>query len=159
MKAVKDFLPKDLHYRLLDYAKDCNYRKVEDDIYNFRGCNITGELFTEIELLFRKYNLVGEIDKLRVQKIDKSIRMTENFHRHNIKYAENIVCFLNEDFSGGEFEYIDTEIVTILPETNTALVFGPKVRHRVLQVTEGNRYTLVAFLKESSYLKEQETLI
>lgn len=160
MKTIKNFLPKDLHRNLLEYAEICKYRKVEDDIYNFRGCNITGEFYIEVESLFRKHKLVGEIDILRIQRIDKSIRMTENYHRHHTKYKENVVCFLNQNFTGGEFEYIDQKVLKVLPEENTAMVFGPTLRHRVLPVIEGQRYTLVAFLAENSYLhKEQKTLI
>ena len=86
--------------------------------------------------------------------------MTENYHRHHTKYKENVVCFLNQNFIGGEFEYIDQKLLKVLPEENTALVFGPTLRHRVLPVTEGERYTLVAFLAENSYLyKKQRTVI
>lgn len=160
MNTIKNFLPKDLHVNLLEYAKVCSYRKTEDNIYNFKGCTITGALYKEVESLFREYKLVGEIDILRIQRIDKSIRMTENYHRHHTKYKENVVCFLNQNFIGGEFEYIDQKLLKVLPEENTALVFGPTLRHRVLPVTEGERYTLVAFLAENSYLyKKQRTVI
>lgn len=159
MKSIKNFLPKDLHINLLEYAKICTYRKIEDDIYNFRGCNITGELFNKVENLFRKNKLVGTVDILRIQRIDKSVRVTENYHRHGDNYKENLVCFLNQDFKGGEFEYIDQEVVKLVPENNTAIVFRPNLKHRVLPVTEGERYTLVAFLAENSYLHKKEKTV
>jgi hypothetical protein len=160
MEIIKDFLPKDLYTDLLDYSKICTYRKVEDNIYNFKSCNIVGDLFKDVEALLRKYNLVGEIEKLRIQRIDSTVRMTERFHYHHVRFKENLVCFLNENFSGGEFEYKDESIIKVMPEVNTALIFEPKTLHRVLPVTEGERYTLVAFLTENTYInKEENTLI
>jgi hypothetical protein len=160
VEIIKNFLPKDLCTDLLDYSKICTYRKVEDNIYNFKSCNIVGDLFKDVEALLRKYNLVGEIEKLRIQRIDSTVRMTERFHSHHVRFKENLVCFLNENFSGGEFEYKDKSIIRVMPEANTALIFEPETLHRVLSVTEGERYTLVAFLTEKTYInKEENTLI
>lgn len=160
METYNHFFNTELFKEVYEYAKQSTYRKVEDDIYNFRGANIEGKLKEEIEQVFRQHGLIGSVDILRVQQINPTVRVATAYHRHGEKYKENVVCFLNNDFAGGIFEYLDEGIIQIEPKPNTAVVFGPALRHRVLPVTEGVRYTLVAFLAENSYLNKQDkTLI
>lgn len=160
MKTYSQFFNTELFKKLCEYAKQAIYRKTEDNIYNFRGAIIQGELKEEIEQVFRQYGLIGSIDILRVQQINTDVRVATAYHRHGEKYKENVVCFLNNDFTGGVFEYLDEGVIQIEPIPNTAIIFGPALRHRVLPVTEGVRYTLVAFLAENSYLNKQDkTLI
>jgi hypothetical protein len=160
METYSHFFNTELFKEVYEYAKQAIYRKTEDNIYNFRGAIIQGELKEEIEQVFRQHGLIGSVDILRVQQINPTVRVATAYHRHGEKYKENVVCFLNNDFTGGIFEYLDEGIVQIEPKPNTAVVFGPALRHRVLPVTEGVRYTLVAFLAENSYLNKQDkTLI
>jgi hypothetical protein len=156
MKTYEQFLTPKLFKEVCEYAEQGTYRKVEDSIYNFKGTNIQGELKDNIEETFRQYGLKGSINILRVQQIDPTVRIATAYHRHGEVYKENVVCFLNNNFTGGEFEYLAKNSIQISPLPNTALVFGPTLRHRVLPVTEGVRYTLVAFLEENSYLNKQE---
>lgn len=161
MVTYVNFFSLELFNEIYEYAKQCTYRRIEDNIYNFKGADIKGKLKNHIEYAFRQHNLVGEPSILRVQKIDPKVKVTANYHKHRSIYKENVVCFLNSGFTGGEFEYIDNDNpVQITSQPNTAIVFGPTLRHRVLPVTEGVRYTLVAFLAENSYLNKQDrTLI
>jgi len=160
MKTYSQFFNTELFKKLCEYAKQGIYRKTEDNIYNFKGATIQGELKEEIEQVFRQYGLIGSIDILRVQQIDPTVRVATAYHRHGEKDKENVVCFLNNEFTGGVFEYLDEGIVQIEPTPNTAIIFGPELFHKVLPVTEGIRYTLVAFLAENSYLNKQDkTLI
>jgi len=156
MKTYKQFLTPKLFKEVYEYAEQSTYSKVEDNIYNFKRNNIQGELKDNIEQTFRQYGLKGLVSILRVQQIDPTIQVATAYHRHREMYRENVVCFLNDNFTGGEFEYLVEDNVQIKPSPNTAIVFGPTLRHRVLPVTEGVRYTLVAFLEESSYLNKQE---
>ncbi len=156
MKIYNHFFKEDLFVEICEFAKKSTYTKVTDKIYNYKGKHIQGGLRRRIEKAFKEYNLTGTVDTLRVQCLDTSIQVTENYHHHGQIYKENLVCFLNEDFTGGEFEYLEESTKIITPSTNTALIFGPELEHKVLPVTQGVRYTLVAFLAENSYLIKQD---
>lgn len=160
MKVYNQFFSEEVLRQLYDYAKKAYYRKVEDGKYNFKKSQVPKYLQRKVDKTLKQHGIDSTIDSLRVQCIDTSITVAENFHNHHLRYKDNLVCFLNSDFIGGEFEYINPESTKIIPTTNTALVFEPELAHRVLPVTQGARYTLVAFLVENSYLNKQEkTLI
>ena len=63
-----------------------------------------------------------------------------------------IVTYLNDDFEGGEFEYIeydtDVHIKHVKPEIDLAVFSTRDVVHRVLPVQSGTRYSLVCFFYE-----------
>lgn len=159
MKIYKQFFNEELYSDLCEYAYRSRYKKVQDGIYNFRGVNVEGLLRSRVQDAFLKYGLTGKLDVLRIQRIDANFKVATNFHTHDQFLIENVVCFLNDEFKGGEFEYMDYNIKMIKPIPNMALIFPPDIPHRVNLVEGGIRYTLVAFLEESSYLKKQETLI
>jgi predicted 2-oxoglutarate/Fe(II)-dependent dioxygenase YbiX len=160
MEVYSQFFNAELHKELYEYAKNAYYRRVEDGKYNFKKSQVSKNLERKVQKTLKQHNIYSVIDSLRVQCIDTSITVAESFHTHNLLYKDNLVCFLNDDFTGGEFEYTSLENTVIKPTTNTALVFRPELAHRVLPVTQGARYTLVAFLVESSYItKEEKTLI
>jgi hypothetical protein len=160
MKVYNKFFSPELLNELYDYAKKAYYSKVEDGKYNFKKSQVPKNLQRKVDRVLKQYNIDSTIDTLRVQCIDTSITVAESFHNHNILYKDNLVCFLNSDFTGGEFEYINPESTKVIPSSNTALVFGPELAYRVLPVTQGARYTLVGFLVENSYINKQEkTLI
>jgi predicted 2-oxoglutarate/Fe(II)-dependent dioxygenase YbiX len=58
-----------------------------------------------------------------------------------------IVTYLNDDFEGGEFEYLDDfkSKVKITPKKNLSLIMNGYLKHRVLPVSKGERYSLVSF--------------
>lgn len=160
MRVYDQFFSEELLKELYDYAKIAYYQKVEDGKYNFKKSQVPKSLERKVQRVLNQYNINSLIQALRVQCIDNSIIVAESFHRHNAIYKDNLVCFLNDNFTGGEFEYINPDSIKIIPTTNTALIFEPELAHRVLPVTNGARYTLVAFLLENSYINKQEkTLI
>lgn len=159
MKICKQFFNEELYNDLCKYAYKSSYKKVQDGVYNFRGVNVEGLLRDKVDNVFRTYGLTGKLDVLRIQRIDTGFKVTPNFHTHDHSLIENVVCFLNDDFKGGEFEYMDYNIKMVKPVANTALLFSSDIPHRVNPVEEGIRYSLVAFLEENSYIKKQETLI
>jgi len=159
MKIYKQFFNTSIHTALCNYAYSSSYSKIQDDIYNFRGINVEGPLRNKVEKVFREYNLTGALDTLRIQRIDKNFKIATAFHTHGDSLIENVVCFLNDNYSGGEFEYMDYNIQMITPESNTALIFPPELPHRVNLVTEGTRYTLVAFLAKNPYISKQDKTV
>jgi predicted 2-oxoglutarate/Fe(II)-dependent dioxygenase YbiX len=55
--------------------------------------------------------------------------------------------YLNDDYSGGELEYInDTGSKSkIIPQKNLIITMSNRLQHRVLPISNGVRYSLVAF--------------
>jgi hypothetical protein len=70
-----------------------------------------------------------------------------------------IVTYLNDDFEGGEFEYIDDfeSKLRIKPKKNLSLIMNGYLKHRVLPVSKGDRYSLVSFF--DLVKKNKNTLI
>lgn len=81
-----------------------------------------------------------------INKVDSSVNQNDDFHLDESDLT--VVTYLNEDFEGGEFEYIvDKDVKTIRPEVNLSLLMNNKLSHRVLPVKNGVRYSLVLFFK------------
>jgi predicted 2-oxoglutarate/Fe(II)-dependent dioxygenase YbiX len=56
----------------------------------------------------------------------------------------SLVCYLNEDFTGGETVFADPA-GTISPLTGTVVVFSPVLLHRAEPVTVGTKYVVTAW--------------
>ena len=108
-----------------------------------------------------------EIDSFWINKVNTITNIDDHFH---VDLADlTIVTYLNKDFEGGEFEYIsnfeggefeDTfndERIRIKPIINFSLIMDRTIPHRVLSVTNGERFSLVSFYKKIQ--KKQKTLI
>ena len=63
----------------------------------------------------------------------------------------SMVCWLNEDFEGGEFEFhnsVTSSDDRIIKPTKGTIVFFPSwLAHKVHPVTEGTRYSLVTWFR------------
>lgn len=56
-----------------------------------------------------------------------------------------VITYLNDNFDGGEFEYLDESIAKKLdPIKNKSIIFNGDINHRTLPVKSGIRYSLVA---------------
>lgn len=58
----------------------------------------------------------------------------------------SMVCWLNEEFTGGEFEFHESGCGQVIKPTKGTVVFFPSfLAHRVRPVIEGTRYSLVTW--------------
>jgi hypothetical protein len=92
-----------------------------------------------------------------INRVIPETNKNDTFH-YDISYL-TAVTYLNNDFTGGEFEYKNEEenILQIKPETNKTLIMDEKLFHRVHPVKLGIRHSLVTFFQFES--KEKKTLI
>lgn len=92
-----------------------------------------------------------------INKVFNSSNENDDLHTDISDYT--IILYLNDDFSGGEFEYINEngESVKIKPKKNLCIISTDKLKHRVLPVIDGERYSLVIFLMSQN--KSKSTLI
>jgi predicted 2-oxoglutarate/Fe(II)-dependent dioxygenase YbiX len=58
--------------------------------------------------------------------------------------ALSIVCYLNDDFTGGETVFRDPD-ATVTPSNGTAIVFSPILMHRAEPVRSGTKYVITAW--------------
>lgn len=70
-----------------------------------------------------------------------------------------IIIYLNDDFIGGEFEYKDVnqKKIKIRPTKNLSIISNSRLKHRVLPVLSGERYSLVIFFNRK--INTDKTLI
>ena len=140
----------------IEYYHNNNQQEitVNDSVYRFKGVNIIN-VFDKFNFL-RKIGLKSHmISKIRIQCVDNTIEMVNYPHKHSVPYS--FVCFLNDDFSGGELEF---ENITFKPKTNQLIYFTGNEKHFVRNVSIGYRYTLVCFLKEDLFnMKKNDKLI
>jgi predicted 2-oxoglutarate/Fe(II)-dependent dioxygenase YbiX len=97
-----------------------------------------------------------EFDGLWINKINANTNQNDDFHKDDSDLS--IVTYLNEDFEGGEFQYIfDNEKIKIKPIINLSVIMNRTISHRVLNVTSGERFSLISFYKKP--LKKTKTLL
>ena len=88
-----------------------------------------------------------------------SIETNKNDIFHTDMTELTIVTYLNDEFTGGEFMYIDEtkKTETIIPKSNISLIMNDKLLHKVSAVNSGVRFSLVTFYKVK--YKKNKTLI
>lgn len=108
---------------------------VQNDVYSFKYINISNYL----DLLIAKKLNLTQIETVRVQLVDDSVKTNEYMHIHSIPLT--YLIFLNDNFEGGN---LNIENISVKPKKNQLLIFEGRLRHNVDKVTKGNRYTFVA---------------
>lgn len=94
----------------------------------------------------------------RIDKTQPTIKQNNNFHLDMSDFT--IVTFINDDYIGGQFSYLNNknEEISIEPKQNLTIILdGSKMEHKVCQVLDGTRFTLVSFLEYES--KKDKTLL
>lgn len=109
------------------------------------------------EFLQKKYSKTYLLKDSWINKVTIDTNKDDVYHFDMSNLT--IVTYLNEDFEGGEFEYLDdTESkVKIIPQKNLSLIMNGYLKHRVLPVRKGIRYSLVSFFDVIK--KNKNTLI
>jgi predicted 2-oxoglutarate/Fe(II)-dependent dioxygenase YbiX len=93
------------------------------------------------------------IDRLRIQHVDNQIQVVEKPHGHFLPYS--FVIFLNDDFKGGELIF---DNITVRPQKGQLVYFTGDEVHNVNSVLEGDRYTLVSFLKSDIKITDSKLI-
>ena len=70
-----------------------------------------------------------------------------DINRHTPSMDISILIYLNDDYVGGELEYINdtNNRVKIIPQKKLVVIMNNQLEHRVLPITSGVRYSLAAF--------------
>ena len=110
-----------------------------------------------LDILNNEYTLIPS-KSTWINYIDTNTNKNDIFHK-DISQA-SIVIYLNDSFAGGELEYVDKDGIhkVYIPKTNSAVIMTNDLWHRVLPVTNGNRFSFVCFF-ENKNTKIQKTLL
>lgn len=81
-----------------------------------------------------------------INKITEKTNQNDSYHRDESDLT--IVTYINDDYIGGEFEYvINNEIKILKPRPNLSVMMDKKILHRVLPVIGGERYSLITWFR------------
>jgi predicted 2-oxoglutarate/Fe(II)-dependent dioxygenase YbiX len=111
--------------------------------------------FNNLERYIKKITDVEYIfDGLWINKVTEETNKDDTFHYDIPDFT--MIMYLNDDFSGGEFEYIDEKNnnIKIKPKKDLVIFSNNQLLHRVLPVTMGIRYSLVCFFKFQTKTKK-----
>ena len=86
-----------------------------------------------------------ELKSMWINKIDINSNKDDNFHKDISPCS--LILYLNDDYIGGELEYIDdtNNRLKIIPQKNLVVIMNNQLEHRVLPITSGVRYSFAAF--------------
>jgi len=152
---------------LLNEIKDKNFEtigqklnSIEYNYYNRYHLEIDDNRKENIEsFLYKKYNkkYVLKNKGIWINKITPETNKDDTFHTDTSDLT--IVTYLNDDYTGGEFEYINKSNKPIKIETQLglSLIMDNILMHRVSPVLSGNRYSLVCFF--DMITKNEKTII
>jgi predicted 2-oxoglutarate/Fe(II)-dependent dioxygenase YbiX len=139
IQIYKNFFTNFESEKLITYYKTNTSIEFENinDVYSFKAVNLDDTLITDLS----KRILIKNPKFVRVQLVNNSTPSVEKMHYHTSKWS--IVSFLNDDFLGGD---LIIENIIIKPIKNMLVIFRGDLMHRVSEVTDGDRYTLVSFV-------------
>lgn len=98
-----------------------------------------------------------KISRIWINKVFEGSNINNGMHKDNSDLT--FILYLNDDFNGGEFQYEDVnkKKIIIEPSRNLSIISNNHLKHRVLPVVEGERYSLVIFFNSNA--EKEKTLI
>jgi len=117
----------DFYYANIDKKININ----SDNVYHFDGVNLMDNI-NDFKFLKRIGLLKIDIDRIRVQHVNKDTNILEKFHQDKEPYT--FIIFLNENFDGGELIY---ENITVKPKKKQLLYTTGNEWHYVKKVNSG----------------------
>jgi len=138
IQIYKDFFTNSESDKLISYYESNTKFEFENinEVYSFKAINLNEKFISELSQKI----IIPSPEFIRVQLINNLIPSIEKMHKHT--YNWSIVSFLNDNFSGGD---LIIENVIIRPTKNMLVIFSGDLMHKVSEIKEGNRYTLVSF--------------
>lgn len=96
-----------------------------------------------------------------VNRVDKTQPITTEQDKFHLDIDDlTIITFINNDYVGGAFSYLNNknEEIIIEPTSNLTIILnGSEIKHRVCEVVSGIRFTLISFLEYE--IKKSKTLL
>jgi hypothetical protein len=151
-KVIKNFTSND---EIKDYkngrAKNHYIRQImveKSKIINEDFNSIIDKIEKYVEKVKFYKDSTIKLNNCWLNKIDVSTNKNDEFHYDSSDLS--FILYLNDDFSGGIYEYMDDtkKIFAVKPKKfMTITTQKNQILHRVLPVIEGVRYSLVCFFE------------
>lgn len=95
------------------------------------------------ESLKLKHKILG----IWLNQITTETNKNDKFHLD--ESDTTMVTFINDNFTGGEFEYIgeNNNLLKFYPKKNNSILMNNNLMHKVAPVSSGERYSLVTFME------------
>lgn len=172
LKIAKDILDNKTHKELQEICEDFDnrdFKNINHEIQNnYVRLFIDNDLLKDYIINAKNY-LIENLSYDKIEIIDfedtgnwinkVSIETNKNdiFHKDNSFLT--LITYLNDDFEGGEFVYIDEnkKEKSIIPEKGMTLLMNNRLSHKVMGVSSGIRFSLITFFKFKE--KKSKTLL
>lgn len=140
IKLYDNFVTNTESNELIEYYNSNIHNEIyeKNKTYTFKSVSVSEQRYSKFEIS-KKIKLT-QSQLIRIQLINNSIKTNEYMHAHEAYWT--YLVFLNDNFEGGEL-VIEDNIIT--PVKNQMIIFSGKLKHKVNNVINGNRYTLVSF--------------
>lgn len=123
-------------------------RPISYDFYSIGNNEETNWIFKRLDLYFT--TITGIFVKKSLDSVhlfdysvgDKFVRHRDTYYQNQIY---NIGVCLNEDYEGGEFVLYEPEYKILPKKTGEIYTFKHSYEHEVLEVKNGNRWSLIGF--------------
>ena len=141
-----------------------NKNNKNDNSYNYYvrdNVNIKKDLLEyQIQVenyLFNRFRIKYKTNSIWINKITNETNKSDEYHQDASDFT--IITYLNDDFIGGEFVYLDNneKTISIKPKKNMCILQNSRLTHRVNPVSDGIRYSCITFLNYVG--KDMKTLI
>lgn len=141
-----------------DIKNNNNYVRNMININDDKFKSIFKKINTIISQYVNGFNF--ELVESWLNKVDTTTNKNDIYHIDTSFFT--FLFYLNDDFEGGEFEYIENKnnketVLKIKPKKYLSIFSNNKLIHRVLPVSKGVRYSFVLFY--NSTLKNNTSLI
>lgn len=129
-------------------VRDETPREIKYDFYSVGWNEDTKWIFDRLDTYFSEATGIKVIKSLDAVHLfdysvgDKFIRHRDIYYQNQI---HNIGVCLNEDYEGGDFVLYEPEYNILPKKTGTIYTFKHSYEHEVLEVTKGNRWSLIGF--------------
>lgn len=140
IKIYDNFVTDDESNELIEYYNSNIHNEIytKSKIYTFKSVGVSEQNYSKFKIS-KKIKLI-QTQLIRIQLINNSIKTNEYMHSHTSYWT--YLVFLNDNFEGGEL-VLEDKIIT--PVKNQMIIFSGKLKHKVNNVVNGNRYTLISF--------------
>jgi len=105
---------------------------------------IVSKINNYVTKLSKKDNI--KLNAYWINKVTKDTNKNDEFHKDSSDLT--FLMYLNEEFTGGEYEYIAPETKNkekIKPKKYLSIITTKDISHRVKPVLDGERYSIVFF--------------
>jgi predicted 2-oxoglutarate/Fe(II)-dependent dioxygenase YbiX len=145
---------------IIEYTKFLKKKRQNPSIERFVSYeHFTLELNEETKWIYEKLNsylekvtnttIIKEVDTVMINHYV----IGDGFEKHQDLYFKNqtfnVAVHLNEDYEGGDFVFYEPDYV--MPKiTGLSYIFQNNRWHEVKKMTEGNRWSMIAFYKREN---------